>query len=154
MSRKIWIILLLVIVLIFAWTQLNSSTKITPSTAGKNGIMHLVRSIPLGNVEGRIDHLSIDIKGQRLFIAALGNNSVEVLDLKDGKVVHSIADLSEPQSALFIPSVNKIFVTNGGNGLCQIFDGSSFIELDRVELAGDADNIRYDSNSSTVVVGY
>jgi len=105
-------------------------------------------------VEGRIDHLSIDIKGQRLFVAALGNNTVEVLDLNTSSVVHSISDLSEPQSALFVPSLNKLFVTNGGNGVCQIFDGSSFAELDRVELSGDADNIRYDNNSSSIIVGY
>src|SRR5215211_1355861 len=114
--------------------------------------MSLIQTIPLPNVEGRIDHLSSDIKGQRLFIAALGNNTVEVLDLNVGKVIHSIADLSEPQSALFVPALNKIFVTNGGNGLCEIFDGNSFAKLSRVELSGDADNIRYDSNSASVVV--
>jgi YVTN family beta-propeller protein len=116
--------------------------------------MKLIQSIPLQGVEGRIDHLSIDSKGQRLFVAALGNNTVEVIDLNTGKVVHSISDLNEPQSALFIPSLNKIFVTDGGNGICQIFDGASFAELGRVELSGDADNIRYDSNSNSVVVGY
>jgi len=87
-------------------------------------------------------------------VAALGNNTVEVIDLSTGKVIHSISDLREPQSALFVPSLNKIFITNGGNGVCQIFDGSSFAEIGRVELSGDADNIRYDSNSSSVIVGY
>ena len=116
--------------------------------------MKLIQNIPLQGVEGRIDHLSIDIKGQRLFMAALGNNTVEVIDLNNEKVVHSISDLSEPQSALFVSSLNKIFVTNGGNGICQIFDGTSFAELGRVQLSGDADNIRYDSNSTSVIVGY
>ena len=116
--------------------------------------MKLIQTIPLQDVEGRIDHLSVDIKGQRLFVAALGNNTVEVLDLNAGKVIHSISDLSEPQSALFIPALNKIYVTNGGNGLCEIFDGSSFAELGSVELSGDADNIRYESNSASIVVGY
>jgi WD40 repeat protein len=105
-------------------------------------------------VEARIDHLSVDIKGQRLFVAALGNNTVEVLDLNTGRVVHTISDLSEPQSALFVPGFNKLFVTNGGTGVCQIFDGSSFAEIGHVELSGDADNIRYDSKLSSVIVGY
>jgi DNA-binding beta-propeller fold protein YncE len=87
-------------------------------------------------------------------VAALGNNTVEVLDLNTGRVVHTISDLSEPQSALFVPGSNKIFVTNGGTGVCQIFDGTSFAEIGRVKLSGDADNIRYDSNSSSVIVGY
>jgi Uncharacterized conserved protein len=122
--------------------------------ARPNDILRLIQSIPLPNVEGRIDHLSIDIQGQRLFIAALGNNSVEVLDLNAGKVTHSISGLNEPQSALFVPALNKIFVTNGGNGLCQIFDGSSFAELGQVDLSSDPDNIRYDSSSASILVGY
>src|SRR5215211_7722691 len=154
MLRKILIFLVLAIILVIVWKQLTSMTKVTPSTVGKNGILHLVQTIPLGSVEGRIDHLSIDIKGQRLFVAALGNNSVEVVDLKESKVIHSITNLGEPQSALFIPSLNKLFVTNGRTGICQIFDGTSFDEISHVELAGDADNIRFDSNANSVVVGY
>ncbi len=116
--------------------------------------MHLTQTIPLPNVSGRIDHLSVDVKGQRLFVAALGNNTVEVLDLKAGKGIHSISGLSEPQGVLFIPELDKLFVTNGGDGRCEIFDGSSFAAIGRLELAGDADNIRYDSNSMAVVIGY
>ncbi len=127
---------------------------VTPSTIGANGIIRLTQTIPLPNVSGRIDHLSIDVKSQRLFVAALGNNTVEVLDLKAGKLIHSISGLSEPQSALFIPVLNKLYVTNAGNGVCEIFDGSSFAGLGRVDLSSDADNIRYDSNSASVVVGY
>jgi len=124
----------------------------TPARA--NGILHLIQTIPLPTVEGRIDHLSIDMKGQRLFVAALGNNSVEILDLNVGKVTYSISGLNEPQSALFVPALNRIFVTNGGNGLCQIFDGSTYAELGRVDLSSDPDNIRYDSISGSIVVGY
>ena len=126
----------------------------TPAASGSSGILRLIQTIPLLNVAGRIDHLSVDVKAQRLFVAALGNNTVEVIDLKAGKVIHSISNLNEPQSALFIPSLNIIFVTNGSNGICQIFDGTSFDEISRVELSGDADNIRYDSNSNSVIVGY
>lgn len=116
--------------------------------------MKLIQTFPLPGVEGRIDHLSVDTKGQRLFVAALGNNTVEILDLKTGNLIHSFGSLSEPQSALFVPGVNKLFVTSGGNGLLQIFDGSSFAELGRVDLQGDADNIRYDDNTKSVLVGY
>src|SRR5215211_7977988 len=154
MFRKIWIIAILVLILIVAWIRIRSSNMLVPSSIGKNATMNLVQTIPLSNVEGRIDHLSIDIQGQRLFVAALGNNTVEVLDLKAGKAIHSISGLSEPQSALFISSLNKIFVTNRSTGICQIFDGTSFEEISRVELSGDADNIRYDSTSNSVVVGY
>lgn len=119
-----------------------------------NGILRLTQTIPLPNVSGRIDHLSVDLKGQRLFVAALGNNTVEVLDLKAGKVVHSITGLSEPQGVLFVPEVNRLFVANGGNGRCDILDASSFAAIASIKLTGDADNIRYDRKSSSAVVGY
>src|SRR5215212_10309844 len=141
--------------LIFFLAGCSATVKSRTAQPANGGTaLKLIQTIPRPGVEGLIDHLSIDIKGQRLFVAALGNNTVEVIDLSTGKVIHSISDLREPQSALFVPSLNKIFITNGGNGVCQIFDGSSFAEIGRVELSGDADNIRYDSNSSSVIVGY
>src|SRR5436305_9415500 len=87
--------------------------------------LRLVQTIPLPNVEGRIDHLAVDLKGQRLFIAALGNNTVEVLDLHAGKRIRSITGFREPQGVAFIPEFNKLFVANGKNGACDAFDGSS-----------------------------
>lgn len=137
-----------------ACTKAEKSLMPIPSSANGGIILKLIETIPLQGVEGRIDHLSIDIEGQRLFVAALGNNTVEILDLKAGKSIHSISNLSEPQSALFIPSLNKIFVTNGGNGICEVYDGSSFAELGHVQLSGDADNVRYDGSSASVIVGY
>src|SRR5215217_9080171 len=147
-------VIYLLLIFLTACNNIPHTTSETPKLEGGATDMKLIQTMPLQGVEGRIDHLSIDIKGQRLFVAALGNNTVEVLDLNTSSVVHSTSDLSEPQSALFVPSLNKLFVTNGGNGVCQIFDGSSFAELNRVELSGDADNIRYDNNSSSIIVGY
>jgi len=58
--------------------------------------LRLVQTIPLPNVEGRIDHLAIDLKGQRLFVAALGNDTVEIVDLGTGTRVRSLTDFHEP----------------------------------------------------------
>ncbi len=132
----------------------TSPDMVTPSTIGANRTLRLIQTISLPNVAGRIDHLSVDVQGQRLFVAALANNSIEVLDLKTGKLIHSISNVSEPQGVLFLPALNKLFVTNGGSGLCQVFDATSFAELSRVDLASDADNIRYDNSSGSVVVGH
>jgi DNA-binding beta-propeller fold protein YncE len=83
----------------------------------------------------------------------LGNNTVEIVDLAAGKVIHSISGLSEPQGVIFIPEPNKIFVANGGDGVCDIFDGNTFALVDKLNLSGDADNIRYDGDSKLVYVG-
>jgi DNA-binding beta-propeller fold protein YncE len=116
--------------------------------------LRLVQTIPLPNVEGRIDHLAVDLKGQRLFIAALGNNTVEVVDLRAGKRTQSISGLHEPQGVSFIPEFNKLFVANAKSGACDVFDGSSLKRIKSIKLSDDADNIRYDAANRRVYVGY
>lgn len=123
-----------------------------PSKQGQE--LSLVTSIALPGVAGRIDHLSFDSSTQRLFIAALGNNTVEVVDLKTNKVIHSITGLSEPQGIAFIPDENKLVVANGGNGACDVFNAATYQKISSLQLAGDADNVRYDVVNKKIYVGY
>src|SRR5574341_1032936 len=116
--------------------------------------LRLGQTIPLPDVEGRIDHMAIDVRGQRLFIAALGNNSVEVLDLRAGKRIQSISGFHEPQGVGFVPEFNKIFIANGKSGACDVLDGTSFKRIKSVKFSGDADNVRYDATARRVYVGY
>src|SRR5438874_12020540 len=109
--------------------------------------LRLVQTVPLPNVEGRIDHMAVDLKGQRLFIAALGINTVEVLDLRAGKRIRSITGLHEPQGVGFISEFNKIFVANAKSGACEVFDGSSFKLSKCTKSSDDAENIRYDASA-------
>jgi DNA-binding beta-propeller fold protein YncE len=114
----------------------------------------MVQTIRLPNVEGRIDHMAVDLKGQRLFFAALGNNTVEILDLNAGKHFKSISGFHVPQGVGFIPEFNKLLVANAKTGACDIVDGSSFERINSVKFPDDADNIRYDANGQRVYVGY
>src|SRR5512132_3747987 len=45
----------------------------------------LERRIPLADVSGRIDHMAVDLRRQRLFVAELGNGTIDVIDLTTGK---------------------------------------------------------------------
>jgi len=114
----------------------------------------LAQKIPLPNVKGRIDHMAIDLQGKRLFVAALGNDTVEVVDLKAGRQARTISGLAEPQGVLFLPQKNRIYVTNGRTGDCQILDGESFQTMNTLRLADDPDNIRYDPAAGRIYVGY
>ena len=116
--------------------------------------LQLSKKIQLPNVKGRIDHLDINLEEQIIYVAALGNNSVEVADLKAGKILHSISGLSEPQGVCYIPQKHEIFVANGGNGDCYFFNASSFEKTGTIHLSSDADDVRYDSVSSKIYVGY
>ena len=116
--------------------------------------LKLVQTIPLPNVQGRIDHLAVDVIGKRLFVAALGNDTVEVVDLKAGKVVQSLSGFAEPQGLVFVPEFDRLFVANGSDGTCRILDGDSFKPVRTVKLGDDADNVRYDEAAQKVYVGY
>jgi DNA-binding beta-propeller fold protein YncE len=106
------------------------------------------------NVDGRMDHFSVDIKGQRLFASALGNNTVEVIDLQSSQRVRTLAGLAEPQGLFYDASTNRLYAANGVDSATKIFGGETLQLLDTVKFSDDADNIRYDARSRGVVVGY
>jgi len=116
--------------------------------------LRLERTIPLPGVKGRIDHLSFDADNQRLFVAALGNNTVEIIDLKSGKAAHTISGLAEPQGVLYEPEKKHLWIANGSDGKVRIFDALTFQPLRTIELGDDADNIRRDTATRRIFVGY
>ena len=116
--------------------------------------LRLVETIPLPGVEGRIDHLAADPDGQRLFVAALGNNTLEVVDLAAHKVVHSIGGLHEPQGVAFLKDHSLLAVANGEDGACRFFDSKSFQLIDTINFQADADNVRYDPTNQRLYVGF
>ena len=117
-------------------------------------VLVLKTRIQLANVKGRMDHMGVDLKGQRLFAAAFDNHTLEVIDVQAGRQVHTISDLNNPQSAFYDVSTNRLFVPCGGDGAVKIFDGTTFQLLQTVKLSADADNIRYDARRKRVLVGY
>jgi len=117
-------------------------------------VLSLETHIPLPSLKGRIDHFSADVKGQRIFVAAVENHTVEVVDLKSGQRIHTISDLAEPQGVFYDPSTKHLFVACGLDGVTKIFDGDTFQVLATVKFPDDADNIRYDPRSKGVIVGY
>src|SRR5437016_10141938 len=104
----------------------------------------LVQEIPLPNVGGRIDHFTFDAKRKRVIAAALGNNTVEVVDTFAGRDIHSIPGAANPQGVFFVGDLNKLFVANGADGKLRIYDGASFALLTTITIGEDPDNVRYD----------
>jgi len=118
------------------------------------GSLQLEARIPLGDVRGRIDHMAVDLKRQRLFVAELGNDTVGVVDLQNRKLIHRIAGLKEPQGVGYEPSSDTLYVANARDGSVQLFEGSDYKTTGRIELGSDADNIRVDATTHRVVIGY
>jgi YVTN family beta-propeller protein len=114
----------------------------------------LEAKIPLGDVQGRIDHFAIDQGRQRLLVAELGNNTVGVIDLKARKTIRTIGGLSEPQGVAYVQSTDTLYVANSRDGSVLLFRGDDLAPAGRIELGDDADNIRIDERRSRVIVGY
>jgi|SRR6185437_2144584 len=138
------------VLLLLTWLFLPS-TRVLGREAE---VLSLQTHIQLPGVKGRIDHFSVDIKGDRLFVAAVENHTLEVIDLKSGKRVHTITDLAEPQGVYYDSSTNKLFVACGLDGVTKVFDATTFRVLTTVKFPDDADNIRYDPRTKGVIVGY
>lgn len=116
--------------------------------------LKLERTIPMPDVQGRIDHLAVDVLGHRLFVAALGNSSVEAIDLAKGSRIRSVSELPEPQGIVYVPSLDRVFVANGGDGSVRSFDADSWSPLKSIAYGEDADNLRIDPGNGHLWVGY
>ena len=124
-----------------------------PSIPEKSPLL-LVQEIPLPNVGGRIDHFTFDAKRKRVIGAALGNNTVEVVDTFAGRDIHSITGAAAPQGVVYVADLDKLFVANGTDGKLRIYDGDSFKLLNTVDIGEDADNARYDPVEKKVYVAF
>lgn len=116
--------------------------------------LRLQSTIALPGVQGRIDHMTFDPQTGRLFVAALGNNTVEIVDVKQGKRVHTISGLHEPQGVLYLPDDDRLYIANGDDGTVQVFDGTTYRLLKTISLGSDADNVRFNPERKEIYVGY
>jgi hypothetical protein len=125
-----------------------------PAGAADLGVLRLEKEIPLPGVEGRIDHFSVDDAGQRLFIAALGNGSVEVVDTRRGERTAEIKGLKEPQGVYYDSKTDRLCVATAGDGKLRVYDGKSLTLRETLDFGDDADNVRYDRLTGDIWVGY
>src|SRR5438270_5272538 len=116
--------------------------------------LKLKQTIPLSGVEGRIDHFAFDPAGERLFVCALGNNTVEIIDLRKGERIHSITGFGSPQGILYTRDPDRLFVANDKRGILKIFEGKTFEPRGELNFKDDADNVRYDDATKKVYVGF
>jgi DNA-binding beta-propeller fold protein YncE len=130
-------------------SQSNAQNAATPEPPRP-----LVRTeaIPTPGIQGRFDHFGFDGKNQ-LFVAALGNNSVEVIDISARLRAHSISGIPNPQGVAYAPDAKKLFVASS-KGKLRIFDGSNLELMKEIDFHGDVDNLRYDAATHRVYVGF
>ena len=148
-----YIVALLVAGAAASWLALAPASEHPTSPPGAAPLVVEAR-IPLGDVRGRIDHLGVDLKRQRLYVAELGNDSLGVIDLKERKTLRTLTGLKEPQGIGYEPTTDTVYVANARDGSVRIFNGSDLEPLGEIPLGDDADNVRIDESAHQVWVGY
>ena len=116
--------------------------------------LRLVQIISIPNVKGRLDHMDVDVKSKRLFVAGLERGTFEVIDLKAGKWRRSIPGFKKPQGAVYVPKFNKLFLASGDDAMVRVFHGDSLQLRDSILLEPGPNRIVYEPHSKTVYVGY
>jgi len=120
------------------------------AAAGPEALV-LVKTIPLKGVAGKLDHLAVDSKGQRLFVANKPNNTLDIVDLKTGTLIRQIPDQGKVSGVSFAEDLDMIYVGNGA-GTCNAFDGKEYKQVFSTP-APHADNVHYHSGNHMVYVG-
>jgi DNA-binding beta-propeller fold protein YncE len=108
--------------------------------------------VALSGVTGRIDHLAFDPATGHLYVAALGHDTIEVIDTTQRRHLRSLSGFHEPQGLAIVPDANGMAVANGGTGTLQLIDAKSLGVRWTTEVGGDADNVRYDALRKRIMV--
>ena len=116
-------------------------------------LLHLERTVPLPHVKGGFDLMALDAAGQRLFVAAEDNHTVEVIDVRHGRALASLAGFNEPKWVVYRPEGNRLFVSTGGDGRVTELDGTTYQRVRSYAFREACNNLRYDSLAHQLVVG-
>jgi DNA-binding beta-propeller fold protein YncE len=131
-----------------------SRLAVSMSVAAASPPLGEVQVIALPGVQRRIDHFAVDPAGQRLFVSALGNHTLEVVDVAAGKRITSIPDLNEPQGVAYLPSLHRIVVAKRGVGTVTAFDDRDYRPVATIADMPDADNLRFDAAAGQLYAGH
>ena len=133
-----------------SFTPARSQSGAASKRAATEKPLVFTEAIPLENAKGRFDHFAMG--GGRLFVAALGSNAVEAINLSGRILDHTITGIPDPQGIAFSPETNKLFIASGA-GKVYIYDAKSYDQIAAVDFEGGADNMRYDAATKRVYVG-
>jgi DNA-binding beta-propeller fold protein YncE len=125
--------------------------------ADPKAVLQLVQTVDLPGIEGRFDHFAVDLKAERLYVAALGSDTLVAISFRGDdsgdKVFGKATGLEEPQGVLVVPGSGEVAVASGKDGKLRVFDGS-FLKLRHdLDVGDDADNVRFDATAKRIYVG-
>jgi DNA-binding beta-propeller fold protein YncE len=116
--------------------------------------LELVQTIVLKGKAGGLDHLMLDAKRERVFLANKVNNTLDIADLKEGKLLKQLPNQQGVQGLAYAPDLDRLFAALGTGGFCNVFDGDGYKLLKTHNFKDDADNVRYHAPTHLVYVAH
>src|SRR5689334_21199722 len=116
------------------------------AAASDSAPLKLLQSVDLPKYSGDFDHFAADVKGNRLFLAGEDGGTLEVFDLRTGAHVKTVTGMETPHAIHYEPAKNRLIVSNSGNGLSKVLDGTSYAAVDTIRLVPGADVMSYDAS--------
>jgi len=158
-KMKRFLAILVTVTMAFVWkAQGQGSMNQQLPMTHMAGILGLVETIPLPG-DGYMDHLAVDVKGQRLFVSGEAAKSLIVVDLRAGKVIHETKGLSAmPKKPFYLADTDEVWTTLTDSSVVAI-SGSTYEVIKTVKLSGygdpnrGADNAAYDPASHLIYAG-
>jgi hypothetical protein len=127
---------------------------ILPAHGEERPTLRLLKTISLPGVGGRLDHMAVDVEKRRLFVAAVANETIEVVDLEAGKLLNTIPGIKDAQDALFLGgNFNKLYVSSL-DGTLRIYQGETFRLIQALKLEPDPNRLLYDPTTDLIYFGY
>ena len=122
--------------------------------AADPSVLAPVQTIDLKGKTGKLDHVAIDLKRGRLLVANKANNTLDVVDLKEGKLLQQVPGQAGVQGVAYVAEFDRIFVGLGVRGFCNVFDANTYRPVKSIKFADDADNVRYSPRTHMVYVAH
>ena len=122
--------------------------------AAADAALEPVQTIVLKGKAGKLDHLALDAKRDWLFLANKANNTLDVVDLKEGKFLKQITGQNGVQGVGYADDLDRVFAALGTGGLLNVFDGNGYRPLKTLKFTDDADNLRYVPTKNLVYVAH
>jgi YVTN family beta-propeller protein len=114
----------------------------------------LQRTIALPDGTGKFDHFAFSPAGNRLFVAATGNHSIEVIDLSSDKVIQTLPGLGKPHGLAWIGETGRLFASDGLQADLKVYDGAPLEQMKSIKLSEDADDMVYDGKTKLLYTGH
>ena len=123
-----------------------------PAAAQAAPPLKLLGRVALPGYTGDFDHLTADIKTNRLFLAAEDHGTLEVFNLRTGAREKTLRSFETPHAIFLVPGTNRMIVTDSGKGLSRILDETSYKVIGTIKTAPGADSATYDPSSGHLYI--